>query len=228
MEDAVLPWGIFIHRPNRFLIKASLDGKLIEAFCPNPGRLTELLVPGARILLKLVDSRSRKTKYDVLAVGLDGFEASVDSRVPNIAVGSALRSGDLPEFVGYDCVTPEFSLFGSRLDFHLSGESGRCVIEVKSCTLVKDKIALFPDSPTERGRRHLVSLIRAKHSGIRAAMIFAIQRSDAETFSPNDEADPEFGRQLRMAASEDVEIYAYRYRSEMGSLAMIGRAHVKL
>lgn len=70
-----------------------------------------------------------------------------------------------------------------RFDFLLKGDGERCLLEVKSCTLVRNRKALFPDAKTERGRRHLEALTRAKGEGYRAAVIFAIQRIDAE-FSP--------------------------------------------
>ena len=36
-------------------------------------------------------------------------------------------------------------------------------------TLVEDGCALFPDAPTERGRRHVRTLMEAKREGMRAA-----------------------------------------------------------
>jgi len=41
----------FLSRPNRFLGIAELDGQRVECFIPNPGRLRELLQPGARVYL---------------------------------------------------------------------------------------------------------------------------------------------------------------------------------
>ena len=42
----------FIDRPNRFLTRAKLNGKIVESHLPDPGRLKELLKPGVQILLK--------------------------------------------------------------------------------------------------------------------------------------------------------------------------------
>ena len=97
----------------------------------------------------------------------------------------------------------------SRLDLLLSGPRGACFIEVKSVTLVEDGVALFPDAPTERGRRHLGELVRAVEEGCRAAAVFVIQREDARACAPHDDADPAFGLALRDAVAAGVEVYAY-------------------
>ena len=56
-----------------------------ECHLPNPGRLKELLVPGAELLLRPAkDPDRRKTKFDVFAVVADsGTVVVVDSQVAN-------------------------------------------------------------------------------------------------------------------------------------------------
>lgn len=68
---------------------------------------------------------------------------------------------------------------------------------------------MFPDAKTERGRRHVMDLMKAKEEGYRSCVLFIVQRTDASVFSPNDETDPEFGKALREAAMKGVEVYAY-------------------
>ena len=98
----------------------------------------------------------------------------------------------------------------SRLDLLLSGGRGLCYVEAKSVTLVEDGVGLFPDAPTERGRRHVETLAQAVREGHRGAVVFVIQREDASSFAPNDTADPDFGRALRKALAQGIEAYAYR------------------
>ena len=76
-------------------------------------------------------------------------------------------------------------------------------------TLVKDNIAAFPDAVTKRGKKHLVELQRLVKAGKRCAMFFLIQRMDAEIFRPADHIDPDYGKELRNAAANGVEIMAY-------------------
>jgi sugar fermentation stimulation protein A len=84
------------------------------------------------------------------------------------------------------------------------------MLEIKSSTLVKDGVAMFPDAVTERGRRHINELAKAKKEGFRACILFLVQRTDTNAFAPSDETDPKFGKALRNAANRGVEVYAYK------------------
>ena len=207
--DGKILTGTFQKRPNRFLALVRIGDVTAPCFVPNPGRLLELLVPGVNVLLKEVLKEDRKTSYDLIGVWRDSQKVSIDSRVPNKLMLEALRNGDLEEFSEYNAVEPEWSYNHTRFDFFLTNGKERCVLEVKSCTLVKNGRALFPDSPTERGRRHLMDLLEAHRNGFRACVLFVVQRTDAKVFSPNDSMDMKFGEALRQAAAEGVEVYAY-------------------
>ena len=95
------------------------------------------------------------------------------------------------------------------INIFLTNNFERCLLEVKSCTLMKGHLALFPDAKTRRGRKHLEDLIRGRREDFRASILFLIQRPGAEIFSSHDEVDPLFGKTLRKAASKGVEILAY-------------------
>jgi len=170
------------------------------------------------------DSRNvagnRRTQYDLFAVVLhekDNVEklVSVDTRLPNRLVREALLKREPGEFRKYGKVVPEYRYGSSRLDFMLEGLHGekneKCLLEVKGCSLVIDGIALFPDAPTERGRRHLEELIKAKNDGTcnRACILFVVQREDAYSVEPNRSTDPKFADTLHLALSKGVEAYAY-------------------
>jgi sugar fermentation stimulation protein A len=94
-------------------------------------------------------------------------------------------------------------------------------VEAKSVTLVEGGTALFPDAVTARGRRHLEELSRAVASGDRAAVVFVVQRDDAQRFAPHDESDPAFGAALREAAGAGVEAYAYACRVAESEVSIV-------
>jgi sugar fermentation stimulation protein A len=202
----------FVKRDNRFRVTVRVEGRLVWAHLPNSGRLRELLVPGRRVLLAAAQAPGRLTAYDLLMVELDGTLVSIDARLPSRLLYEALQAGRIAEFAGYAQVRREVAYGQSRLDLVLEGgpDGGRCFIEAKSVTLVKEGVALFPDAPTQRGRRHLGELARARAEGHRAAVVFVVQREDTIRFSPHDEADPAFGQALREAAQAGVEVYAYK------------------
>ena len=229
--------GRFLSRTSRFSIRAELaevpaepesDTEKLNCHLPNPGRLKELLVPGAELLLRPAKNPDRrKTKFDVFAVVIGGGTVVVDSRIPNQLIRVAFESGEVPTFSGYSLLRSEPSFGNSRLDFLLAGEK-LCLVEVKSCTLVRDGVALFPDAPTKRGRRHLLELLRAHQQGYRTAVVFVIQREDARVLIPNDDTDPDFGAALRQAAAGGVEPIALATRYRDGLIELIGEVPVSL
>ena len=169
----------------------------------------------------------RKTAYDLALVEIASDRAvgeareayaddapgrvlvSADSRLPPALLSEAFHERRLPPFAEFTMARREVVYGDSRLDLLLSGPHGACFIEVKSVTLVEDGVGLFPDAPTERGRRHLGALARAVEEGYRAAAVFVIQREDARACTPHDASDPAFGRALREAVASGVEAYAY-------------------
>jgi sugar fermentation stimulation protein A len=201
--------GVFHRRLNRFLCLVQVRGDVVECFLPNPGRLQELLIRGKKVLVFPKNRRRRKTAYDLFAVYHNNAWVVVDSRVPNMLVYEVLRKGILPELAGYEEIRKEPFYGASRLDFLLQSKNKQCLLEVKSCTLVKNGVALFPDAPTERGRRHVEELIRAHSNGFRACILFLVQRGDSRVFSPNDETDKRFGEVLRAAEKKGVEVLTY-------------------
>jgi sugar fermentation stimulation protein A len=150
----------------------------------------------------------RKTPYDMVAILHHDFWVSIDSRVPNILMRDAIEQGMIDQFRGYEKIVPEYRLGDSRFDFLLMN-SGKCLLEVKSCTLVKRGTALFPDAPTTRGRRHLEELITAKYRGYRSCIAFVVQREDARCFAPNREIDEAFADALMAARAAGVEVFAF-------------------
>ncbi|MHA2058322.1 MAG: DNA/RNA nuclease SfsA [Candidatus Thorarchaeota archaeon] len=201
--------AVLIDRPNRFLGRVRLDGHVTEVFIPNPGRMFELMLPGNEVFLRENNAPHRKTDYDMIGLEYNGVLVSIDSNLPNRFIKKLLISHELSFFKDYDTVIPEPQAFAGRFDFKLTGAAGSSFIEVKSCTLVEEGRAIFPDAPTTRGARHVRHLTAAlKENQVkRAAIIFVIQRPDAKVFSPNDNTDPKFADALRFAHANGVEIF---------------------
>jgi sugar fermentation stimulation protein A len=204
-----------------------VGGKESQCFIPNPGRMEELLYPGAEVYLLEKRSETRKTAYNLVLVDLGGTLISVDSFTPNRVVNESIERATIPEFSGLQVEKPEYTFGESRLDFLLSSGSELLFLEVKSCTLVRDGVALFPDAPTIRGRRHLDTLVEGLSLG-RAAVFFLIQRSDAELFRPNEGTDPAFADKLRSAHRQGVEVYAYSSKVTLEGVFLDHRVPVEL
>lgn len=186
-----------------------IDGRATEVFIPNPGRMFELMIPGTEVFVREQRSPKRKTNYDMIGLEYNGVLVSIDSYLPNRFVKRLLLEHSFSFFDNYDTVIPEPRAFDGRFDFKLTGPEMSAFIEVKSCTLVENNRAIFPDAPTKRGARHLRNLAEALNTKRvdRAAVIFVIQRPDASVFSPNDRTDPVFADALRYAHREGVEVF---------------------
>ncbi|MBD3405319.1 MAG: DNA/RNA nuclease SfsA [Candidatus Lokiarchaeota archaeon] len=222
--------GHFISRPNRFLGKVRIQDREVDVFVPNPGRMNELLNPGKTVYLRKAAAKHRKTDYDMVAVKHEDLIVSIDSNLPNRFMKKKLETHQLPFINNYTSIKPEPSMYNGRFDFLLDGESGRTVIEVKSCTLVEQGHTLFPDAPTKRGARHMLHLVKALSDGLveNAMVVFVIQRPDAELFSPNDPMDPNFGDALRYAYENGVEVFAIRTKLVDWELQYLGIVPVRL
>ena len=207
----------------------AVEGEKAPAHLPNSGRMTELLVPGAKAYLSPAPPASvRKTAWDLTMIEYRGLLVSVDSRLPGALLDEAIRAAALPEFGGFKLARREVVFEDSRIDLLLSGEPRLCYLEAKSVNLVEGRTALFPDAPTERGRKHLDSLARAARQGHRAAVAFVVQRSDARELSPHRRADPVFCDALQEAVENGVEAYSYRCRVSRREIAIVESVPVKL
>lgn len=216
-----------LDRPNRFLGIVDLDGEPTPCFIPNPGRMHELMVPETRVYLIHMPGEHRKTRYDLTLVEYKDTLVSIDSRLPNYMLKEAINNDRIQEFKTYTVERTEPSFHDSRLDLLLSNGEKQVLLEAKSCTLVENNTALFPDAPTKRGARHMNTLIKALEYG-RAAVCFVIQRDDASEWRPNAEMDPLFTENIRKAAENGVEAYAYTCKITLDETTIQKRIPVNL
>ena len=197
--------GVFQARPNRFIAHVEIDGPLEVVHVKNTGRCRELLPVGAEVWCEVSDNPKRKTKYDLITVRKGHRLINMDSQAPNLAAKEWLAAGGLGEIQNLRAETKHGD---SRFDFSFIKEGKQCFLEVKGVTLETDGVCAFPDAPTERGAKHLRGLTEAAKEGYGAYVLFVIQMTDVKYLHPNDATDPEFGRALREAATNGVEVLA--------------------
>lgn len=206
--------GRFVSRPNRFLTVLDLGGTEVEAHLPDPGRLKELLLPGAEVWARPSAGPGRRTRYTLSLVRASTGElVSLITTLPNELVDEALRLGRIGELSGWTIEARERRWETSRFDFVLGRDGhARLLLEVKSVTLVEDRRALFPDAVTARGARHVQELTAAREAGVEAAVLFVVQRRDADSVTAARAIDPEFAEALTQARDAGVRLIAYRCR----------------
>ncbi len=202
----------FIERPNRFLAQVHIfsTGKIVYAHVPDPGRLKELLVPSAQVILIKSINPQRKTQYSVVGVKSDPIWVNINSQVSNKLFQEEFSV--LPRFKNFIFIKSEFKFQKSRIDFLMENQNQKnpkkTLIEIKSTTLVKDQVAMFPDAPTSRGTKHVTKLKESLSSGYDAVIVFLIKRSDALKFRPFKEMDPKFCSALQLAKQAGVKLCA--------------------
>jgi sugar fermentation stimulation protein A len=218
----------FQSRPNRFLVHARIGGRRVRAACRDPGRLRDLLKPGARLLLAPSADPRRRTRYTVVLVRKAGRWVSVIPALANRIFESALLRGGVPGLRGARLLAREVRHGRSRLDFQLRHRGQPLLVEVKSATLVEGRRALFPDAPTERGARHLRELTAFARGGGRASAVFVVQRSDARALVPHAGNDPVFAAALQEAARAGVRVRAYACRVTRRGVSLLRGIPVEL
>lgn len=186
----------FIDRPNRFTIRCMLKGKRVRAYLPNPGRLWELLIPGATVYLEKAVQAGRKLTFTAVAVERGGVPVMLHTHRTNDVAEALIESNRIPGLEGARTLRREVSFNQSRIDFLLDREGEQIFLEVKSCTLFGKKVAMFPDAVTARGKRHLEELSAIRGKGRRGAILFIVHWPQAEYFLPEYHTDLDFSRSL--------------------------------
>lgn len=209
----------YIRRLNRFVIECDLDGQVVKAHLPNPGRLWELLIPGRIVkLAKNTVQPERATPFTAVAVEREGVTVLLHTQKSNDVVEFLLQERLVPGLEAAAIVKREFTLAGSRFDFLLQEGKEKILLEVKSCTLFGNSLAMFPDAVTARGKRHLLELAAHTRDGYRCGAIFVIHSPRPAFFLPDyhtdyafsqtfrEEKDRLFYRALRISWQDDLRL----------------------
>lgn len=226
--SALLQPATVLKRENRFLVRAELDGVEIHAHMANPGRLPELIYPGAIVYVRPATHPERRTAWDVVMVKRGRCYCCLDTRMANAAFHEALLNRRIPEFADYQTIACEKYYGNSRLDFILNPDTERVLIEVKSVSLVIGGHAFFPDAPTLRGAKHVRELAEASRQGESAWIVFVCQRRDPLSVSPNEGTDPDFARALREARDAGVNFMALTCQVTPRVVRIVGRVPVMI
>ncbi len=249
--------GILLKRYKRFFADVQLDsGEVVTAHCPNTGPMKGVYIPGLPVQVSKTDNPKRKLAYTWEMIQLQDNEPTwvgVNTGLPNKIIKIALQQHIFPELGKYDEVRSEV-VYGqdrkSRVDFYLpTSEQANNVtesnsvavksqslsknhhlpiyLEVKNTTWTDKRLALFPDTETTRGQKHLRELMALLPS-CRGVMLYFINRSDCTHFAPGDNADPVYGKLLRQAVSMGLEVLPCRFETTPEGVKYLGLAALQL
>ncbi|MGQ9779528.1 MAG: DNA/RNA nuclease SfsA [Bacillota bacterium] len=219
--------AVFLARPNRFTATVEKEGRLLTVHVPSSGRLKELLFVGNEVWVEKKGKEGRVTAGTLYLARSGSDLVCIHTGLTNLLALEAWRAGILPELGVYKEFKREVTYGESRFDLKFSVGDRSCLAEVKCVTLVREGLALFPDAPSERGRRHLMDLARRAAEGLEAAAIFVIQHPGGRRFVPNVEEDPFFARVLRAAADAGVKVMALRCKVGVEAIEIAERVPVE-
>ncbi|MBE9135927.1 DNA/RNA nuclease SfsA [Nodosilinea sp. LEGE 07088] len=225
--------GTLLKRYKRFFADIALTtGEVITAHCPNTGPMTGVCHIGGRVLVSQSTDPKRKLAYTwELAEVHDTMPTWVgaNTAMPNRVVKSLLEAKQIPELGDYNTIRPEVRYGGdgkSRIDFVVDSKSTPSTyIEVKNTTWAKGTLALFPDTVTTRGQKHLKELT-ALIPDAQAVMLYFINRGDCTEFAPGDQADPTYGTLLREAMAKGVRVLPCRFEVTPTGIRYLGLANL--
>ena len=227
--DDTLTKGRLIKRYKRFLADVELEnGELVTAHCANSGSMLGLKDEGNTVYLSPNNNPKAKLDWRWELVDVSTSLVNINTSRPNALVEEAIADGTVVVLRGFENMRREVKYGGnSRIDILLEGP-GLCYVEVKSVTLKEGKGAIFPDSVTARGTKHLNELMDMVRDGHRAVMMYLVGRIDCEYFAPADEIDPTYANTLREAVKAGVEVLCYTCELSPQGITVKGTLPVKL
>lgn len=205
--------GRLVRRYKRFLADIELaDGEIVTAHCANPGAMLGLNMPGLKVWVEPNNDPKKKLNCGWRLVEFGDHWVGIDTAIPNKVVGEALRERHIPALAAYSEIRPEVRYgTNSRIDFLLTGSGlPDAYVEVKNVHLMRGPgLAEFPDSVTKRGAKHLDELSAVAASGLRAVMLYCVQRTDCDRLALAADLDPEYAAAFTRARGAGVEAMAW-------------------
>jgi sugar fermentation stimulation protein A len=184
--------AFFVERDNRFVMQLRLkNGERIRAYVANPGRMEEFLVPGHPFYI--TPGNHGKYFYRVVSTFYQGSFILLDTIKVNYLVELMLKRKRLEIFQDVKSIRREVKVDRSTFDFLLEREGKKpALLEVKSCSLCHNGVAMFPDAPTGRGRRHMMDLESLAAGDYDTYMLYWLNHKNTRVFMPNGHTDRDY------------------------------------
>lgn len=187
--------GNFIKRLNRFLVLCNVQNQETLAYLPNPGRLWELLTKDTSLVL-IKNKPENKIPYTVISCYKNNQPILLHTHLTNKIIEHLIETKKIPFLQNYSIFSKEVKYKNSRFDLLLKNGEEEFFLEIKTCTLFGNNIAMFPDAVTERGKRHLIELNELSKDGKKSGILFVVMDSKVKYFLPAYHIDLNFSKTL--------------------------------
>ena len=204
--------GKLIKRYKRFFTDVKIGTEIVTAHCPNTGSMKGLLDEGNEVYLTPNNDPKRKLKFGLEIIKSRKNLVGVNTHLANRIVEHGLNNNLINELKNNDVIKPEvFFNKETRFDFLIEKKGQKIFIEVKNVTLFRNEnTAEFPDAPTARGIKHLLTLIDAIKQGYKTYLIFLVQIQNMKYFKIAKDIDEEYYKNYLLAKNAGVNFLAYR------------------
>ena len=204
--------GKLIKRYKRFFTDVKISKEIVTAHCPNTGSMKGLLDEGNEVYLLPNNDPKRKLKYGLEIIKSRKNLVGVNTHMANRIVEHGLKNNLVNELKNNEIIKPEvFFNKETRFDFLLEKKGQKIFVEVKNVTLFRNKdTAEFPDAPTARGTKHLLTLIDAIKKSYKTYLIFLVQIQNMKYFKIAKDIDEEYYKNYLIAKKAGVNFLAYR------------------
>lgn len=218
--------GIFLKRYKRFLADVKFGNQApTTVHVMNPGSMKSCIFPKHACITTNHHSKGRKLLYSLEAIQGDRGWIGVNTLNANRIAKTFLEKS-------FRHIRSEITLQkGWRTDFvatePVTGKN--MIIEVKNVSMNESNTAVFPDSVTERGQKHLGKMLKLLKQGTPCGLIFVVQRIDCMAFSPAHWIDPKFAKLFWQCLSAGMWIYILSVKIDMrgfhyhSSLPLLGK-----
>ena len=247
MNDRIIEFeplveGVLIRRYKRFLADIQIDnGEIVTAHCANTGPMKGLLNEGAKVRISFSSSTTRKLPWtweQVKVLGSDNKEVwvGINTLFANKLIRKVIEQNLLKDKLGEIAEIKSEVPYGkdkkSRIDFLLTPKSSNpdnrnIYVEVKNTTWTKNNVALFPDTETKRGQKHLIEL-KGLIPESKSVLVPCITRKDIDYFAPGDESDPLYGVLFRESISAGMLLIPCCFEFHSDHVAWKGFKPLKL
>ena len=196
-----------IERLNRFVVTIITEGTEYRAHITNTGRLSEFMVNGKKAFCFRTHHQG-KTDFRLFALEESGLGALIDTWLQMKAFEEALARNFIPWLAGCRMRKRNAPLGASRIDYLLECHGKKVYLEVKSAVLRDGAYAMYPDCPSERGRKHIHELADHVQNGGEGILLFMAALPHVTAFKPNKAADAKLYAALKEAHAVGIAIRA--------------------
>ncbi|MEM0204767.1 MAG: DNA/RNA nuclease SfsA [Nitrososphaerota archaeon] len=197
-----------VKRLSRVTVLIEYGGKRFKAQIRNTGRLLDLIYPGSDVLIQF--RYGGITRASIVGVKVATGVVLVDTYLQAKSFEIACSLNKISWLPPYQIMRKEVRVKCSRIDYELYAEGlGKGYLELKSAAYFSDGYAMYPDSPTLRGRRHIL-LMKELARSARSIITFVATHPLTIGFKPCESGDAIVAKLLRDAKLRGVELRAVK------------------